>query len=123
MGDRLLDSTTPELGGEPFTHTLIWGSYDIDDDGLGESVFIEPMVTGEFMATLTRKVNGPVALPADVPWARGITRRSIPFVTPNTRDISSPSRTSRGATPELASRPWFFHSSHSTGENDANDYP
>lgn len=67
MGEHLLDPTTPELGGEQFTHTLIWGSYDVDGDGLGDSIFTEPMVTSDFMANLDGEVVAPVALPAEVP--------------------------------------------------------
>lgn len=57
----------PELGGGQFTHTLIGGSYDVDDDMLGDSIFTEPMVTSDFMANLDREVVAPVALPAEVP--------------------------------------------------------
>ncbi|MFI5716160.1 hypothetical protein [Nocardia sp. NPDC051750] len=38
MGNHLIDSTTPELNGGPFTHTFIYGSWN------GEITFYEPMV-------------------------------------------------------------------------------
>jgi len=45
MGNHLLHMASPELStpGERFTHTLIYGAYD------GEIIFIEPMVTREFL--------------------------------------------------------------------------
>lgn len=45
MGSHWIDATTPELSGQPFTHTLIYGSYD------GKWIFIEPMVTKAFLET------------------------------------------------------------------------
>lgn len=67
MGEHLVDPTAPELGGEQFTHTLIWGAYDIDGDGQGESVFIEPMIASEFITNVDRWATAPVALPEEVP--------------------------------------------------------
>lgn len=66
MGEHLVDPTTPELGGAQFTHTLIWGAYDVDGDGRGETTFIEPMVTSEFIANLDGRTVAPVALPQAV---------------------------------------------------------
>lgn len=43
MGAHWVDSGAPELQGEPFTHTFIYGSYN------GEVIFQEPMVTKEFL--------------------------------------------------------------------------
>lgn len=45
MGNHLLSPTAPEFGTPPqrFTHTLIYGVYD------GQMIFIEPMVTREFL--------------------------------------------------------------------------
>lgn len=67
MGEHLVDPTTPELGGERFSRTLIWGVYDVDVDGQGETIFIEPMITSAFLADLKRWVTAPVALPRVVP--------------------------------------------------------
>ncbi|HSK41607.1 MAG TPA: DUF5602 domain-containing protein [Arenibaculum sp.] len=39
MGVHWADATTPEFFGKPFTHTLIYGSWD------GRFTFVEPMVT------------------------------------------------------------------------------
>lgn len=43
MGAHWVDSSAPELQGEPFTHTFIYGSYD------GEVIFWEPMITKNFL--------------------------------------------------------------------------
>ena len=72
MGEHLVDTSAPEFNGEDFTHTLIWGAYDpdlLDDDGgdgVGELVFVEPMVTKEFLETepdVTTDINVPAAFP------------------------------------------------------------
>lgn len=39
MGAHWIDVTSPELHGQPFTHTFIYGSYN------GKVTFVEPMVT------------------------------------------------------------------------------
>lgn len=39
MGVHYVDSDAPELNGEPFTRTLIYGFFD------GEMIFVEPMIT------------------------------------------------------------------------------
>lgn len=41
MGNHWIDPASPELNGEPFTKTLIYGSYD------GKVTFVEPMITVE----------------------------------------------------------------------------
>jgi hypothetical protein len=46
MGAHWVDTAAPELGGKPFTHTFIFGSYD------GRVVFWEPMVTMAYLKTL-----------------------------------------------------------------------
>jgi hypothetical protein len=46
MGNHLLDLTSPEWTGEPFTHTWIFGSYS------GRLTFWEPMITVEFLESL-----------------------------------------------------------------------
>lgn len=43
MGAHWLDSKAPELAGETFTNTFIWGSYD------GEFIFWEPMITRDYL--------------------------------------------------------------------------
>jgi hypothetical protein len=47
MGAHAIDAGTPELNGQPFTHTLVYGYYD------GKVNFIEPMVTKEFLESKT----------------------------------------------------------------------
>ncbi|MGY5846122.1 DUF5602 domain-containing protein [Salegentibacter sp. HM20] len=42
MGKHWLSANAPELGGETFTHTFIYGSYD------GDFIFYEPMITLDY---------------------------------------------------------------------------
>lgn len=56
MGVHWLDATTPELNGQPFTQTFIYGSYD------GKLTFFEPMITKTFIdANPTFSRDFPVA--------------------------------------------------------------
>lgn len=57
MGEHLADPTAPEFqeGGE-FTHTMIYGAYDPDGDGMGQLTFVEPMVTVEFFEGLDEEM-------------------------------------------------------------------
>lgn len=43
MGAHWIDLTSPEINGQPFTQTFIYGSYD------GKVTFYEPMITLEFL--------------------------------------------------------------------------
>jgi hypothetical protein len=43
MGAHWLDVTSPELSGQPFTQTFIYGSYN------GKVTFLEPMITEQFI--------------------------------------------------------------------------
>ena len=45
MGAHWVDPTTPELNGQPFTKTFLFGSWD------GELIFTEPMITRAYLAT------------------------------------------------------------------------
>lgn len=45
MGVHWVDPTSPELRGEKFTETMIYGTWD------GRLIFIEPMITREFLAS------------------------------------------------------------------------
>jgi len=45
MGVHFVDSLAAELHGEPFTESLIYGFYQ------GEMIFIEPMITNEYLLT------------------------------------------------------------------------
>lgn len=71
MGEHLVDPTSPEFqpDGE-FTHTFIWGAWDPDEpqDGCGELIFQEPMITREFLLEgheeVARAVGMPDAFPA-----------------------------------------------------------
>ncbi|WP_152043212.1 DUF5602 domain-containing protein [Salinigranum salinum] len=61
MGEHLVDPTSPEFNGQPFTETFIYGAYArdgaSDDSGVfgagatGEITFLEPMVTKAFLET------------------------------------------------------------------------
>lgn len=57
MGKHYVDVTSPELNGAPFTQTFIHGSYD------GKLVFLEPMITLQFLKTTTDFVR-PLPQPA-----------------------------------------------------------
>lgn len=46
MGAHWVDLLSPELHGETFTKTFIWGSYD------GEFIFWEPMITLEYLKSM-----------------------------------------------------------------------
>lgn len=43
MGAHWVDVTTPELNGQPFTQTFLYGSYN------GKVAFYEPMITKAFI--------------------------------------------------------------------------
>jgi hypothetical protein len=45
MGAHWVDMYAPELHGNTFTHTFLWGSYE------GEYIFWEPMITLDFLLT------------------------------------------------------------------------
>jgi hypothetical protein len=51
MGAHWVDVTSPELNGNPFTQTFIYGSYD------GEVTFYEPMITLEFLKNTSNFVR------------------------------------------------------------------
>lgn len=56
MGTHFIDLLSPELNGQPFTHTFIYGSYD------GKVTFLEPMVTLAFFqsgATVQKVIRQP----------------------------------------------------------------
>lgn len=59
MGSHWVDLKAPELSGQPFTHTLVYGSYD------GRTIFIEPMITKAFFESKPDVVV-PVKLPTKV---------------------------------------------------------
>ncbi|MEO7368491.1 MAG: DUF5602 domain-containing protein [Gemmatimonadaceae bacterium] len=58
MGMHWRDPEAPELKGEPFTRTFIYGSYD------GTFIFGEPMVAKAYLETKPDAVVTPVKLPA-----------------------------------------------------------
>lgn len=64
MGMHWRDPASPELNGQPFTHTFIYGSYD------GAFIFGEPMVAKAYLETKAAAVVTPVKLPAQY-GARG----------------------------------------------------
>jgi len=45
MGAHWIDPKTPELNGQPFSSTFLYGSYN------GKTAFFEPMITHEFLAS------------------------------------------------------------------------
>ena len=56
MGVHWVDPASPELNGQVFTHTFIFGSWD------GELIFAEPMITIEFLES-RRSVRAPIPAP------------------------------------------------------------
>lgn len=58
MGMHWNDPAAPERLGEPFTKTMIYGSYD------GAFIFTEPMVTKAYLETKPAAVVTPMKLPA-----------------------------------------------------------
>lgn len=71
MGEHLIDATAPEItgGSSAFTKTLIWGASDSDDDGCGELLFVEPMVTRAYLSGLGGEVRTPITMPDAFPDA------------------------------------------------------
>lgn len=64
MGEHLVDLSSPEFqpDGE-FTHTMIYGAYDPDGDGVGRLTFVEPMITNAFLDDLTEKLEVEMKVP------------------------------------------------------------
>jgi hypothetical protein len=60
MGAHWIDPTSPEFSGQPFGETFIYGFYD------GEMVFVEPMVTIDFLKTKP-ELTKPLKLPKSYP--------------------------------------------------------
>ncbi|MCB9078870.1 MAG: DUF5602 domain-containing protein [Anaerolineaceae bacterium] len=60
MGNHLLDFTAPELNGQPFTYTWLYGAYD------GQIIFYEPMITKAFLESnpnMCESLKTPEAMP------------------------------------------------------------
>jgi hypothetical protein len=60
MGLHWADPNSPEFNGQPFTRTLIYGSYD------GEFIFVEPMVALSYLRTNPNE-SLPIKQPAQYP--------------------------------------------------------
>ena len=58
MGAHWVDPTTPELNGQPFTTTFLFGSWD------GDLVFTEPMITRAYLETKP-DFRASIPIPAD----------------------------------------------------------
>lgn len=61
MGLHWTSVASPELHGQPFTKTFIYGSWD------GQFIFLEPMVTRAYLLTYP---NATQAVPQPVKWAK-----------------------------------------------------
>jgi hypothetical protein len=57
MGNHLIDPTSPEFNGKPFTRTWLYGTYD------GQVTFYEPMITHDSLLR-TQSECSPFKLPA-----------------------------------------------------------
>lgn len=57
MGEHLVDPSSPEFqpDGE-FTHTLIYGAYNVDGSDVGRLTFVEPMITLAYLEALDEEV-------------------------------------------------------------------
>ncbi|WP_372948681.1 DUF5602 domain-containing protein [Mariniphaga sp.] len=67
MGAHWADALAPELpwnGGATFTHTFIWGSYH------GEFTFMEPMITRDFLLSLSEQPSVTAEVKHPVAWQR-----------------------------------------------------
>lgn len=66
MGEHLADVSSPEFqpGGE-FSHTMIYGAYDPDGDGVGRLTFVEPMITNAFLDELTEELEVDMKVPEE----------------------------------------------------------
>lgn len=62
MGNHLIDATSPEFNGQPFTHTFMYGAYD------GAVTFYEPMVTRSVLDGLAAG-GPPICTPNKTPQA------------------------------------------------------
>ncbi|GIJ76521.1 hypothetical protein SAMN05443287_10838 [Micromonospora phaseoli] len=63
MGNHLIDLTGPEINGEPFTHTFIYGSYG------GRLTFYEPMVTHDWFRSVVSGESAGGCFPIKQPQA------------------------------------------------------
>lgn len=63
MGNHLVDEGAAEFEGEPFTHTMVWGSFG------GRITFAEPMVARDYLASLESTATAPTSLPNTAPEA------------------------------------------------------
>ena len=59
MGVHWTSVNAPELNGQPFTSTFIFGSWD------GQFIFVEPMVTKAYLET---HPNATTAIPQPARW-------------------------------------------------------
>ncbi|HEV2641962.1 MAG TPA: DUF5602 domain-containing protein, partial [Candidatus Elarobacter sp.] len=60
MGVHWTSTSAPELNGQPFTNTFIYGSWD------GKFIFLEPMITKAYLQT---QPNTTQAIPQPAAWA------------------------------------------------------
>lgn len=63
MGNHLIDQTSPEFHGKPFTHTFLYGSWN------GHLTFYEPMVTLAWYNGLRNGTNKDACSPMKLPLA------------------------------------------------------
>lgn len=63
MGNHLINTQAPELAGEPFTHTWIYGTYG------GRLTFYEPMITTAFLEEKPEEACAEIAMPEAMPEA------------------------------------------------------
>lgn len=72
MGAHWIDPSSPEFNGQPFEESLIYGFYN------GEMVFVEPMVTVDYLKTkpeLTKQLKLPECYPTSAYYPTGYSIR------------------------------------------------
>ena len=63
MGEHLVSPKAREFQGDEFTHTLIWGAYNPDGGDVGELIFVEPMITKEYLEGQPTDYHAPISTP------------------------------------------------------------
>jgi hypothetical protein len=61
MGNHLINTAAPEMAGEPFTHTWIYGAYG------GRLTFYEPMITIAFLEERNPETCTAISMPQEMP--------------------------------------------------------
>lgn len=80
MGNHLINTQAPELAGEPFTTTWVYGAY------AGRLTFYEPMIANSFLQEKPEEVCNDIAMPEAMPEAGYYPTRYCIRYTPGATD-------------------------------------